>query len=90
MYYTRCWVAPRQGHTRCVVAVAGGPQFGVLEWISCDLLVGCLRRLDSVLRPQRWTSKMHPVGVRVTPRGYVKYGARTRGVSPVGEPSSSK
>eukprot|EP00976_Prorocentrum_cordatum_P103209 1193366-Prorocentrum_minimum.AAC.1 len=46
MFYTRCWVALRRGYKRCVGAVAGGPRFGSLERISCDLVVGCLRRLD--------------------------------------------
>eukprot|EP00976_Prorocentrum_cordatum_P079386 1183526-Prorocentrum_minimum.AAC.1 len=45
MNNTRCWAAPRRrGYKRCVVALAGGPRFGVLERISWDLVVGCLRR----------------------------------------------
>eukprot|EP00976_Prorocentrum_cordatum_P080661 1184054-Prorocentrum_minimum.AAC.7 len=53
--YTRCWVAPRRGrYKHCVVAVAVGPRFGVLERISCDLVVGCLRRdpKDGLVKPE--------------------------------------
>ena len=78
MNYTRCWVAPRRGYKRCVVAVAGGPRFGVLERISWDLVVGCLRRdpKDGLVKTrdgQAYSRNglVHPVGVRVTPRGYV-------------------
>eukprot|EP00976_Prorocentrum_cordatum_P038457 782392-Prorocentrum_minimum.AAC.1 len=68
----------------------------LLERISWDLVVGCLRRdpKDGLVKTrdglafQRWTSTprwcmyvLHPTAMY--------YGARTRGVSPVGEPSSS-
>ena len=57
-------LAPRRGYKRCVVAVAGGPRFGVLERISCDLADGCLRRdpKDGLVKTrdglafQKWTS----------------------------------